>query len=401
MPRLPLSLGKRAKSLHAGLSRAKSARIGLKWMAARILFDFEAGSKQPFRTVHCGRSVHGAFVSIWRNADGQGARFSGVVTCGSGWLCPVCCMKIAEARRKELSAGLVCLVKDLKGRAHLLTFTAPHSDQVELAGFLVRFDKARARFRNSRTYKRVSEDISRIGTASSAEVTYGVNGWHPHLHDILFSRASLTDAQINDLKSEWCKQLLRAGLGERSKLNDMLAHALDVRGGEDAADYITKYGREETWGITSELTRQHTKEARGEHVTPFGLLALAVEGRAAPGGRDPRLLFREFAAATFGKRLLTFSPGLRKVLRLGLELTDQALVDEPLPDEQHIGKLDTDQWKVVLSRNAEAELLDYAARMCVDPDTGQHDLDEFVRWLEHRPPSSHGWFSDGMRRRYE
>lgn len=392
-----LSLGKIAKTVHKrGLGKAKTARLRLRSLAAKLLFFKDLGRAQKYRTVHCGRSMRGNYLFVNRAADGTGARFTGLVTCGSGWLCPMCCMRIAESRREELSAGLLWVVQT-GGRAQLLTYTVPHGAHTMLADTMARFDQARKAFKNSRAYKAVCQAVGRLGSVCSAETTYGIHGWHPHLHEIIFGRRSMLPEEISKLQSEWVRQLLRVGLGDHSAVTDMLLHALDVRGGEQAAEYITKYGREETWGITSELTRQHTKEGRGDHVTPFGLLALAAAGESAPGGRDPRILFQEYAAATFGKRLMTYSPGLRKALRLGLEMTDQQIVDKPLPNEEQVGKLDSGQWKVVLSRNAEAELLDFAATMCVDPDTGQEDLDNFVRWLEHRPRASAGWFVDNMR----
>lgn len=64
----------------------------------------------------------------------------------------------------------------------------------------------------------------------------------------------------------------------------MLAHALNVRGGNQAAEYIAKYGRDERWGQSSEMTRHYAKQgAAGErdgllHFTPFQLLIWAGSG---------------------------------------------------------------------------------------------------------------------------
>lgn len=324
-------------------------------------------------------------VSIYRRAEGQGARFNGLVTCGSGWTCPVCCTKIAEVKRRELSAGLVWHVKS-GGRAHLMTLTAPHTLELPLAEIEHKFQRARTRLKNSRTFKRVMLAATRRGTVGSMEHTFSqLNGWHPHLHEIVFVARSITPAESYQLRLAWVASLLREGLGSNEQRGHMIEHALDLRGGEDAADYITKYGREETWGITSELTRQHAKDARGDHHTPFGLLQLASEGHAWAAAR-----FKEYAEVTKGRRLMTWSPGLRKALALGEELTDEQLADAPIPDESFCAKLTAEQWTVVMQRDARAELLDYVCEMCVIPETAQHDVDGWVEWIRTRRRGTHG-----------
>lgn len=385
-----LYLGKNTKSIHAERPKSgRGVRYALQRTAQGLLWDSAAGRRQTHRVVHCCRSVLSETVTVHRQADGQGARFGGLLMCGSGWTCPVCCMRIAEARRQELSAGLVWHIKT-GGHVHLMTLTTPHTVDMPLAELLGRLDKARASFKNSRTYKRISLAVERHGNAASLECTYGrLNGWHPHLHELLFVSRPLDDKQAAELKSAWVHALLRAGLGDKSKLSDMLERALDLRGGQDAADYVTKYGREETWGISSELTRQHTKDSRGEHLTPFGLLAVALEAEGAWAGER----FREFAEAMQGKRLMTYSPGLRAALNLGVELTDSQLVEAPLPEEHQVARISAEQWKIVLRADARAELLEYVASMCVDPDTGQQDVDDFIEHLGRRRARGSPYFS--------
>lgn len=354
---------------------SRNVRYALQRTAAGLLWDASAGKRQRHRVCHCCRSIRGDTVGVYRRDDGSRARFSGLMSCGSAWTCPVCGQIVAERRRDELSAGLVSWVQG-GGRAHLLTFTFPHESDEPVADLLKRFDRARQRFQASRTWKGAKAAAESAGTVTSLEVTWGRNGWHPHLHMLLFVRRSLTDAEQSRLVDEWVRQLVNAGLGSTPQLADMLAHALDIRGGEDAADYITKYGREESWGLSSELTREHAKRAAADHLKPFGLLALAQQGEEWAGAK-----FREFAEAFFGKRLLTFSPGLRDALRLGAEVSDEALVEQTKPDESRVATLKPEQWRIVMERDARGELLDYVARSCVNPESAQADVDEWVAWV--------------------
>ena len=149
------------------------------------------------------------------------------------------------------------------GQVQLMTLTFPHEADWPLGDLLKRFDRARNRFTNSRAFKKIlgnEGSASCIGRVTSLEVTHGVNGWHPHLHVLLFLGRDLSTHETDTLKKMWVNHLFKVGLGEAAKLTDMMAHALDLRGGEDAAAYIVKYGREEDWGRSEE--RRVGKECR-------------------------------------------------------------------------------------------------------------------------------------------
>lgn len=376
--------------------KAKSIRYTLQRAAAGLLYNPDKGKNQEFRVCHCGRSIQGNGVNVYRAADGSRGRYGGLTTCGSGWNCPVCAQKIAEVRREELSSAMVKHVK-AGGRAHLLTLTFPHEADWPLADLLARFSKARQGLKNSRAWKRIlgkEGAASCIGTVSSMEVTHGANGWHPHLHMLLFVRRTVSDQERDQLVKVWVGQLFKVGLGENSKLTDMMQHALDLRGGEDAAAYIAKYGREEQWGISSELTRQHAKEAAHGGATPFGLLLQFADGNARSGE-----LFKEFAHAFLGKKLITWSPGLRKQFDFEEEADDEQAAAAEMPEEQFVGRLTPDQWKIVIERDARAEVLEYAADACFVKESAQRDLDEFIEYLAKLPRKSRGWFWQPMVRR--
>jgi len=386
-------LGSVTKSLHAehGKHTGWRRRRALRAKAAALLAAASgADGDQRFRVCFCGRAMKGESVRVYRARDGSRARFAGLVACGSVWTCPVCCLAVAEHRREELSKGIIAWVR-MKGRAHLLTLTCPHDANQPLAEVLDALQRARRRWRNSRTYKRLLGSGSlreckvapSLGFVSSLEVTYSrANGWHPHLHEIHLTARALNNHEIAELKRAWVACLLKEGLGTPAQASDMLAHGLDVRGGEEAGNYILKYGREESWGISSELTRSHAKYARGsEHFKPFGLLELGEPWADAA--------FVEFAHAMHGRRALVWSPRLRASLELGRELLEIDLVEKPLPDEELRGELTGEQWQVVVSRDAEEELHQYVCEHLLFADTAQQDLDEFVDYLRKRSPRCH------------
>lgn len=329
-------------------------------------------------------------VRVRRATDGSKVRYAGLIKCELPWVCPVCSVAIGEQRQKRLEAMNVAHVK-AGGMTYLMTLTFPHEADTPLPELLEPMNKARQAWTNSRVWKRVRTEAGALGAAMSFEITHGINGWHPHLHMLLFVEKPLTDGQRDQLRDQWIHQLMRVGLGKTDQLDDMLKHAMDIRGGADAAAYIAKYGREEKWGISSELSRSHAKTGQGaESVTPFGLLALYESGEAWAGVK-----FREFADAMKGKRLMTFTRGLVKLVeqRYGIDLDElETATDDDAPEMEDVGVITPDQWSIVLSRNARGALADFIAMYCLNPERAQEDINDFVDYLRTKPQTHSSWF---------
>jgi len=397
-------LGISAKSLHRAQNQglaadaainAKSRRFELLRHSQSLLYDAAKPAGEQHRACWCHRSIRtrGDSVAVWRQDAGASARLSGVTTCGSVWHCPVCAAKVTEQRRKELDLAVTAWVKH-GGSVNLLTLTFPHEADWPLADLMQRFAKALTSFKNSKGYKRIMADAGRAGSIRSLETTWGENGWHPHTHDLVFLKSELMPADVDQLKKDWARILLKNGLGDGSKLNDMLEHGLDVQDGRYAAEYIAKFGHDAAWGASAEMTKPHSKTGRmgeygGEwHYTPFQLLAWSNEGDNRAGA-----LFREFAEAFTGKRMLSWSPKLRLLLT-GCEndLTDEEIAahDDPAPDESRVGAITGDQLAVLVSRNRLGDFIAYVARCCADLETAQDDIDAYVESIASLPKAMSG-----------
>lgn len=374
---------------------AGAARYTLLRVVQGILAKRDLDWKEQHRTCWCSRSLKrgSETVDVYRNEARDGAAFAGLNRCGNLHTCPVCAAKIAELRRKQLSAAMVKHVGN-GGAAYLLTFTFPHEADEPLSDLIKRFDKARNKFQNSKAWKAFKKAAGVIGVVNSLEFTVSQeNGWHPHVHMLMFSdrkafgegapsnkAGDLDSFTIQELKLLWVQVLFKCGLGDQSKLTDMMAHALNVRGGEKAAEYIAKFGRDEKWGASSELARSHAKiGAAGErwgvlHFTPFQLLVWAGEGDMWALHR-----FREFAEAVEGKRALVWSPKLKA--KLEVEDVDEeawAQQDEPAPEQILIGTISSEQYAVLLSRKHVPKFLTYAATCAND----QADLDDYIESIK-------------------
>lgn len=310
----------------------------------------------------------------------------------------------------------------LQGGSCLLnTLTFPHEHDMPLAELLEKFGKALDLYKNSKTYKRIfgtavaliqqkikkgkplktinRGEFPRLGTVRSLEVTHGVNGWHPHVHEVLFMEtdALLTaDQAKEELTKVWVKCLLKVGLGSAEKLNYMLARAWDIRGGDFVSDYINKFGREPVqvngWTIAHEVTKANSKVAGRQigdefHYTPFQLLGFATDGDA-----ESAKLFREFSRCFEGKRMNYWTNGLKDWFCIN-EIDDEELAEEAeqQPEEELVTRLTTDDWKLILETNARAEVLAVAAA------DGKEGVLKLLAELQGRPRVYRGWFHDHAR----
>lgn len=401
---------------------SKKIKYKLQRQAQSLLYD-KAVSKQH-RVCSCHRNCVGDGVSVYRDSNSENARFGGLISCGSVWSCPVCSARITEGRREDMQKAQVAW--NLQGGACLLnTLTFPHEADMPLAELLEKFSKALDFYKNSRVYKRIfgtavasvtqkiklkkplkhvkQGEFSRLGTVRSLEVTHGVNGWHPHVHEVLFmDDTKLLEATRakDELTNEWVLSLCKAGLGSRDKLESMHQYSWDIRGGDYVSEYINKFGREPLtvngWTIAHEVTKANSKSGRiarrkvGDeyHYTPFQLLNYAVEGDVEAGR-----LFKEFSACFEGKRMNYWTNGLKDWF--GLHDQDDAdLAEEPDTEqvtEDFVFRLDTAQWQSVLKTNTRWELLNMAAAR------GKDGVLEFLEGLALRPVTHSGDFRDRAR----
>lgn len=188
-----------------------------------------------------------------------------------------------------------------------------------------------------------------IGRIRGLEVTYGANGWHPHLHLLLFvDRVADLKKTEYDLLLIWKKVVMKQGFDEPNH------HGLTLENGEKAAQYVGK------WGLEHELTKGHIKRSR-EGFTPFDLLRVIVGTYAGSGKNvdvfDAVNLFREYGKTFKGKRQLVWSNGLRKMLHLGNEKTDEEIADQVDEETALFAKIPLNVWRVILSKDKRGETL--------------------------------------------
>jgi hypothetical protein len=157
------------------------------------------------------------------------AHYGNVQICGSIWSCPVCAKQITQQRRAELKKGIDCWKTDFNGSVYLLTLTFSHSPDQSLKSNLEGLKKAMKRFYETTRVQSIFKILGISHKIKGFEVTYGLNGWHPHHHHVLLL-ASFHNLKFKDYRSElsqlWIKACIRSGLNSPS-----MQHGLDIRNG--------------------------------------------------------------------------------------------------------------------------------------------------------------------------
>lgn len=297
------------------------------------------------RVAKCLRLVNNKHnVQVWEHRKTKKAFYNGLLVCGSVWNCPVCAAKISERRRKELRQAFD-MHKAEGGHIALLTLTFSHQKVDRLKDIIEKFGGATDRFMSGDAFNKIRKELGMIGRIRVSEVTYGKNGFHPHLHIALF--------YTNDVELEVIKEkmyLLWERACEKVGLSTSREHGLDLQGGDEAQNYLSKHG---TWGLDQELSKAHIKKAKNDSMTPFDFLRRYLE----EDDEKYLKLFREYAEHFKGKRQLQWSPGLKKQFLIE-DKKDEQVAKEKLEEADLLGLLDYDVWKRVLKYENRSYFLD-------------------------------------------
>jgi hypothetical protein len=339
--------------------------------------------------------------SLWRINSGVGvpicnngerSYFSNVQRCASIWGCPVCSAKIRDGRTDEIRRANKTWYGS-GGKACMLTLTVRHSDGQRLApmldavagGFTELLTGAAwaGRWRHTRNDQaptewsyvavRMVEDRRKnaplgamrpqwlqagmkhkagvIGTIRAAEVTHGENGWHPHLHVLVYVEGgdnweARCTALGEDLEARWCDYIEARGYAR--PLEGMAANVRLLRTADDAVEYIAKVqDNDQADKLAMELTRSDLKTGRRHGRTPFQILRDVREAASLEEG-DDLALWWEYEQATHGRKAITWSRGLKDRLLID-EVSDEDLAEAEVGGEPR-AVVPIDTWRRLCAR---------------------------------------------------
>lgn len=311
-----------------------------------------------YRVVAC-LWCRAADVEVVRSVEHDRAHYKGLQTCGSVWLCPNCASKIEERRRLEIVH--VFAWANAQGLdSSLLTNTFSHGQGDDLGDLFAKQAAALKRYRTSRAYVREMKRIGYVAMVRTLEITHGLNGWHPHTHEVQFHREQLSEndaAALREILLEpWLDACCKVGLFRQG--DDEAAfrkRALDVKHRFTCGDYLAKQDDQRKWTPAHEIAKATSKQGRRSGVHPFQLAT-----RGNPGDAD---LFIAYAKATKGKRKLMFSPGLKAKVGIA-EVSDEEIAAREEDRATKIAGLPSVVWDFIRrtdrEHNTRAAVLDAA-----------------------------------------
>lgn len=364
------SLGILTKS-HSAIDSKRLSDYLLQDQASKLL-------QHKFRVKYClKRKINKSeMVNVCWNESTKKAHFGNVMRCGSVWVCPVCAKKITEKRRIELAEinqrwkngitlyspveqdknfiGAPRFVSEhVKGYTYLITLTNPHYAQDRLSNLREKQKQAMKKFFSDRKGRYIFDQmLGKRFHITNYEVTYGVNGWHPHHHILIFSDKYLSIHEFSDLHEvmadHWRSSLAAVGIRKVKEQEKFIA--CDFQDGTFADQYIGK------WGIEHEMTKGHVKKGR-ETFTPFDLLRLSEKDEFIFENKLPSKLFQEFAIAFKGARQLMFSRGLKHAFSIK-DISDDEIADSTLDEAEFLTNIEDLAFHLLCKYKKRAQFLD-------------------------------------------
>jgi hypothetical protein len=310
------------------------------------------------RVAGCALAAVEDYVPVYMR-DGQ-AGFGGIITCGSIWACAVCSAMIRQRRAEVVEDRAKRWLEDGHGLL-FVTLTRSHSMADELDELLSSELDAWKAIQQHRAWRTVAADVGYVGPLRATEITHGYNGWHPHLHLLLWFERPLDDEQLcrvdEVITALWCGRVpasaergvvsVRVGRRQRDAAA-LSAYLVKMQDGYESTRPASR------WSAAQEMTRGDLKRGRSKHLTPF-----QIAEKAAGGDKSAAALWRRYEAVTKGRRCIQW--GAKLAARLEVEqASDQEVVDQV--GGVVVVELSRHEWNLVRGYHSEARLLDAVER---------------------------------------
>lgn len=258
----------------------------------------------------CGRVRYSNSVTLKRQIYRKGKFYhfwyylSGLIRCNQIWVCPVCAAAVANSRGRILQRLIDHHRSDGGGGAYMVTATMPHDygDNLETARRTA--TTAWSGVWTGPPALRLKERYDIVGYVRGLEVTHGRNGWHPHIHAVLFTKTPLDNKALSSLESDlyrrWADRIERRGYRRPSR-----DHGLILTENSNAGEYVSKI----TANLGAEISSSVSKAGRRGSRTVLEIL------RDIDLHHKPRdiALFSEYVKTIKGARQLTWSRDVKRL----------------------------------------------------------------------------------------
>ena len=387
------------------------------------------------------------------------SRYYGLNRCNSSWACPTCTPKRMAEYGTRIAAAIDALAAKYKQSACMLTLTIPHRNWMRVDDlFQILLDTWREfakkkstsrqkkytlktnvgedkravgkrgdehtyiiRFLKNSAYPQMREQLQIDHTVRVYEFTWGENGWHPHIHSLLWVPNHLFD-KLNDgwsekLSESWLniaqdkmykhyvkqepenaekiKAIVDELFSEKQRRHISTQLSTDKDGKVrrvDSSHYIAG------WSGDLEVSNERKmKRAAEGHYSPTQILEKAYEHRSDKDTteKDKWLnLYFDYMKVTFGHKRVQFSQsGLNNIAaqwmqtNQWLEVMKKKLTDEETGTRKVVCWFTDEQWSQISMYHLKTKLLD----LSLLPD-GRQQIEKFLNEYDIQLSPRKHWF---------
>lgn len=284
--------------------------------------------------------------AVYLMKSGSKAKFVGQTMCKNPFACPCCSAYMMAKYASEIANALDALKSEYF--PFMITFTTPHLRFMSCRMVTdILFDTFKYwRHQAKQIYltkpnKKLPvvyhfyNQLQITHWVAVLEYTWGVNGWHPHFHAILWAKRSEKDNILkwqNELAEWWAyhnKRIMRKHFAKRfnnDEFIDKYVNNLFNKSENHEGCYISRHSDGTIseclssdyiagWGADKELTGNYRKQASHDgHLTPYQILE-----KAYYGDEQMKQLYLEFCKQVRIKpvhhRVIWSQTGLKKIAK--------------------------------------------------------------------------------------
>lgn len=286
-------------------------------------------------------------IEVWQGHNKK-SYYKNLIACTSVWACPVCRYKILNKRKTEIIE--LCKRAQADGlKAGFLSLTQQHKKyrSVDQLRDQMRFISESWRYLMSIPALKRMMKKARFEYVRGLDTMYNKkNGFHPHLHLILFADSKEDLQFISDtIIDYWITR------SPESIKNCQKYHLVFDNFEEQLTNYITKMN------LADELTNPYMDKKSNDSINPLDTLRLIEEKDFTVYSYDECVkIYNDFIRVTKGMRSITYSAGFKKKYKIA-ELTDTDIVNNTSELRELVIKVSDEVFKTLRNINETHSIL--------------------------------------------
>lgn len=297
------------------------------------------------------------------NSKTKSSHFSKLMRCGYATTCPNCSVKVLNRHAVDIHSAVQQALEKGYGIG-FLTFTTRHALSDSAKSLITLLKGAFKAVLSGRGWQNDRADFGILGMIKSWDCTFSwVNGWHIHLHVLVFFDQHLPRAKEQRRLDQVMDRMWNRFYAYHEKEGDRLPEVYNQRAVVvDRAGGLGKYMAKLS-GISQEMARSDFKKGKRHDgamtFTHWEILQLACE----LDGEDAepyKALWRDWEEAIYRTQVVSWSKGFKQHFGIANLSDEEIAAEEEAYDWVHV--LTNEEWALIKgSADRKSMALSYAA----------------------------------------